>query len=120
MKLKLSSMRFLNILNYRYNLNFHSTEASKLKAQGVDILIALGHSGIIKDRELAAGCPDIDLVIGGHSHTFLFSGEQPNIEKPEDKYPVMVTQTSGKVVPVVQAYAFTKYLGFLDLEVLSN
>ena len=28
----------------------------------------------------------------------------------------MVTQTSGKKVPVVQAYAYTKYLGYLHLE----
>ncbi len=83
----------------------------------MNILIALGHSGLLRDKEIAAGCPEIDLVIGGHSHTFLFDGVQPDIEKPVDKYPVMVTQKDGKKVPVVQAFAFTKYLGFLDLEV---
>lgn len=43
-----------------------SDEAAKLKAQGVNIIIALGHSGLEKDKEIAAECPDIDLVIGGH------------------------------------------------------
>lgn len=30
-----------------------------------------------------------------------------------ESYPYMVTQKSGKKVPIVQAYAFTKYLGKL-------
>lgn len=32
----------------------------------------------------------------------------------------MVTQSSGKRVPVVQAYAYTKYLGYLELDFDSN
>ena len=45
-----------------------------LPAEGVDILIAVGHSGIEKDKEIAAGVEDIDVVVGGHSNTFLYSG----------------------------------------------
>lgn len=41
-------------------------EATKLKAEGVNIIIALGHSGIERDQQIAAMCPEIDLVIGGH------------------------------------------------------
>lgn len=40
----------------------------------------------------------------------------PDREPSEGEYPTTVTQTSGKKVPVVQAYAFTKYLGCLNLE----
>ncbi|CAO1320937.1 unnamed protein product [Diamesa hyperborea] len=93
-----------------------NTEAAKLKADGVNIIIALGHSGIERDKQIAALCPDIDLVIGGHSHTFLYSGKAPDFEDPEGEYPITVTQTTGKKVPVVQCYAFTKYLGYLHLE----
>ncbi len=79
----------------------------------MDILIALGHSGYDRDRAIAAGVPDIDLVVGGHSHSFLHSGEaQPSVEKPEGPYPTLVQQNgTGRTVPVVQAYAYTKYLG---------
>lgn len=31
-------------------------------------------------------------------------------------YPTSVTQSNGKVVPVVQAYAYTKYLGYIHVE----
>jgi 2',3'-cyclic-nucleotide 2'-phosphodiesterase (5'-nucleotidase family) len=50
-------------------------EAKRLKAQGIDILIALGHSGFGTDQKIAREVPDIDLVIGGHTNTFLYTGE---------------------------------------------
>lgn len=98
-----------------------NAEAERLKAEGVDILIALGHSGIVEDQNIALNCPLIDVVIGGHSHTFLYSGEPPiTSDTPYGPYPVVVTQGSGKKVPVVQAYAYTKYLGLLNLSFDEN
>lgn len=83
----------------------------------MNIIIALGHSGYEVDKEIAKNCPLVDVVVGGHSHTFLYSGEQPDTEKIIGPYPTIITQTSGKEVAVVQAYAFTKYLGKLELTV---
>ncbi|XP_017125485.1 protein 5NUC [Drosophila elegans] len=93
-----------------------NAEAKKMKAQGIKIIIALGHSGYLKDQEIAKNCPEVDLVIGGHTNTFLYSGAQPNAEHIDGPYPTMVKQKSGKEVPVVQAYAYTKYLGKLHLQ----
>lgn len=86
-------------------------EAKRLKEQGVDILIALGHSGFETDKRIAREVEDIDLVIGGHTNTFLYRGKPPDVEMPEGFYPTEVTQKSGRKVYVVQAYAYTKYLG---------
>ena len=36
-------------------------------------------------------------------------------EKSVGPYPFLVNQTNGKIVPVVQAYAYAKYLGHLVL-----
>lgn len=49
-------------------------EVSKLKAKGIKIIIALGHSGFAKDKLIAKLVPDLDLVVGGHTNTFLFNG----------------------------------------------
>jgi len=38
------------------------------------MLIALGHSGYDKDLEIAEQVAEIDVVVGGHSHTFLWTG----------------------------------------------
>jgi len=54
-------------------------------------------------------------VVGGHTNTFLYNGIKPSKEKIVGNYPTEVRQTSGKIVPVVQAYAYTKYLGHLVL-----
>lgn len=43
----------------------------------------------------------------------MFSEPSPSNEKATEKYPYVVVQKSGKKVPVVQAYAYTKYLGKL-------
>lgn len=96
-------------------------EARKLKEEGVEIIIALGHSGYEKDIELAEKIPELDIVVGGHSHTFLYTKKNPedpypSIETPRGEYPTYVTNlNSSKVIPVVQAYCYTKYLGHLQL-----
>jgi 5'-nucleotidase len=53
-------------MNVQYFLLVHSKETAKLKAEGVNIIIALGHSGLARDIEIATQCPDLDLLIGGH------------------------------------------------------
>lgn len=69
------------------------------------------------DLIIAEKCPDVDVVIGGHSHTFLYSGTPPDKEKPVGPYPTWVFKANGRKVPVLQAYAFTKYMGKITLEV---
>ena len=91
-------------------------EAKSLKSLGVDIIIAVGHAGYSVDQELAREVADLDLVVGGHSHTFLYSGEEPSVELSQGQYPTWVTQPSGRQVPVVQAYCYTKYIGHLNLQ----
>ncbi len=46
-------------------------EVRKLRAGGVDMVVALSHLGVDDDKVLADSVSGIDLVIGGHSHTFL-------------------------------------------------
>lgn len=43
---------------------------------GCDLLVCLSHIGLAKDRELAARVPGIDLIIGGHTHALLETGER--------------------------------------------
>ncbi|XP_063984587.1 protein 5NUC-like [Diachasmimorpha longicaudata] len=91
-------------------------EVQRLQEQGVKILIALGHSGFAMDKRIAAEVEGIDLVIGGHTNTFLYTGSKPDLEAPEGLYPTEVVQKSGRKVYVVQAYAYTKYLGNLTVD----
>jgi 5'-nucleotidase len=42
-------------------------------------------------------------------------GTPPSTEIPEDSYPVIVEQAGGHRVLIVQAYAFSKYVGNITL-----
>ncbi|XP_017295470.1 5'-nucleotidase [Kryptolebias marmoratus] len=87
----------------------------KLRTLGVNKIIALGHSGFAVDRLIARKVRDVDVVIGGHTNTFLFTGPPPSQEIPAGPYPFIVESEDGRKVPVVQAYAFGKYLGHLKV-----
>jgi len=41
-----------------------------------DLLVCLSHIGLGKDRELAVRVPGIDLIVGGHTHEALETGER--------------------------------------------
>ncbi len=53
-------------------------EVSILKNQGINKIIALGHSGFTIDKNIALEVEGIDLVIGGHTNTFLYTGIKYN------------------------------------------
>ena len=55
-------------------------EARRLEAIGVKILVAVGHAGYTTDLQLAREVAELDLVVGGHSHTFLYTGAPPSVE----------------------------------------
>lgn len=43
------------------------------------------------------------------------AGNPPSTEVAAGEYPLRVTSNDGREVPVVQAYAFGKYLGYLKV-----
>ena len=51
------------------------TEVEKLRDAGVKIIIGLSHAGYGMDKKVAAEVEGIDVIVGGHSHTFLYTGD---------------------------------------------
>ncbi|XP_049916995.1 snake venom 5'-nucleotidase-like [Epinephelus moara] len=90
-------------------------QVDKLKTLGYNKIIALGHSGFDVDQDIAKRVRGVDVVIGGHTNTFLYTGKPPSTEVPAGPYPFMVRSNDGRDVPVVQAFAFGKYLGYLKV-----
>ncbi|MCF4099577.1 bifunctional metallophosphatase/5'-nucleotidase [Maritalea mediterranea] len=76
---------------------------TQLEADGVNKIVLLSHVGINRDIAIAQAVDGIDVIVGGHSHTLL------------DEYPTMAKNPSGQDVPIVQAYAYSKYLGELSV-----
>jgi len=85
--------------------------AKELKQKGCDLVICLSHLGYdypdssrISDRKLAQQTSNIDIILGGHTHTFL---EKPTIEKNK----------KGKNVLINQVGYAGLYLGRIDIDV---
>ena len=49
-------------------------EVAALKRKGVNKIIAVGHSGFTTDKRIASEVQDIDIIVGGHTNTFLYTG----------------------------------------------
>ncbi|MFC3164031.1 5'-nucleotidase C-terminal domain-containing protein [Ciceribacter thiooxidans] len=84
----------------------------EIEATGVNKIVLLSHVGYVKDQEIAKAVDGIDVIVGGHSHTLLSSTD----EKAAGPYPTLVKSPAGVDVPIVTAYAYSKYLG--DLKVV--
>ncbi|XP_026331469.1 apyrase-like, partial [Hyposmocoma kahamanoa] len=91
-------------------------EAAILTEQGVDIIILLSHVGYTSDMRLAQSVSrDVDIIVGAHSHTLLYTGEAPDGNIPLGEYPTVVTRDDGHRIPIVQASCYTRYLGIIKL-----
>ncbi len=81
-------------------------EVDKLAAKGVNKIIVLSHSGYNVDKKVAASTKGVDVIVGGHTNTYL-SNKSKRAEGP---YPTMVGSTA-----IVSAYAYGKFLGELNI-----
>ncbi|KAF0674536.1 bifunctional metallophosphatase/5'-nucleotidase [Profundibacterium mesophilum] len=80
-------------------------EVDRLTEEGVTKIIVLSHSSYGVDKQVAENTTGVDVIVGGHSNTLL--GDMEGAEGP---YPTMVGDTA-----IVQAYAYGKYLGELNV-----
>lgn len=80
-----------------------------------DLVVAVTHIGYTKanektnDPELARASKDIDIIIGGHSHTLI----DPSAP---DKYPCIVENAEGRPVLIVQTGKSGKFIGQIRID----
>lgn len=78
--------------------------AAELKEKGCDLVVCLSHLGVQMDRNLVAKTRNIDVILGGHSHTFM-------------KGPQNYQNLDGKEVPLMHTGKSGVRVGRLDLTV---
>lgn len=76
--------------------------AALLKEEGCDLVVCLSHLGIQMDERLVANTRNIDVILGGHSHTFM-------------KGPKKYLNMDGKEVPLMHTGKNGVRVGYLDL-----
>lgn len=82
---------------------------AELEAQGIRHIIAVTHLGLERDRELARSVSGVDVIVGGHTHTYLGPGSK------DGPYPIVEHAPDGSPVLVVTAARATRYLGDLSI-----
>lgn len=76
----------------------HGVEAvSALRAENVDLIVALTHQSLEEDMKLARKCPQVNLILGGHDH-----------------HPVSAVENN---VLILKAGQNAEYLGIVDVHV---
>ena len=98
-------------VSFQDEIEFLQGAVAELQAEGITKILVLSHVGYNRDQEIVAAVDGISAIIGGHSHTRMSNTEEGAVE-----YATLVASPSGRAVPIVQAFAFSRYLGELQLD----
>ncbi len=77
-------------------------QIAALKEKGVNKIVLVSHCGLDNEKDMAKQLKDVDIIIGGHSHTRL------------DK-PVIVDHGDSTSTVIVQAWSYGRVLGNLKV-----
>lgn len=88
--------------------------AALLRSKGCDLVVAVTHigynvAGKVDDIDLARASKDIDIIIGGHSHTFVDPATP-------DKTPYWIPNAEGRDVLVAQTGKYGRNVGYIKLD----
>jgi len=86
----------------------------ELVAKGVSNIVLLTHYQYSNDLQLAGALTDVDVIIGGDSHTLLGDFDSVGL-KSEGAYPTFMKNKDGDKVCVAQAWQYTQILGELSV-----
>lgn len=76
-----------------------SEQVRSLRGQGADLIIAISHMGAALDEDLAENVSGIDLIVGGHDHTYI----NTSIDSPDGHRTLIVQDgTSGERMGVLR------------------
>lgn len=91
-----------------------------LTKQGINKIVLVTHIGYNVDQQLVLQLHDVDLVVGGHSHTPLGTPDLPGWPTPQGPYPTVVKDSVGQPIPIVQCWEWSKVFGDIKLQFDAN
>lgn len=89
----------------------------ELEAKGIKRIIALGHNGYGPDMELAAKTRGLDLIVGGHSHSYLGDPQNPLYQGP---FPTIIKSLDAENTLIVQVMVLLPKKYLQSTLILSN
>jgi 5'-nucleotidase len=92
----------------------------ELKAQGIRHIVALTHQGYAADQAMATRLTDVDVIIGGDSHSLIGDFRAVGVTSSSGAYPTVVTNKDGQTVCVGQAWEYGKAVGLMNVQFHDN
>jgi len=91
-----------------------------LTRRGVNKIVVVSHIGYTEDQALARQLRDVDVIVGGHSHTPLGTPALEGWRASGGPYPTVVKDAAGQNLPIVQAWEWGKVIGRIKLDFDGN
>jgi 5'-nucleotidase len=87
----------------------------ELKSQGINKIVLLTHAGIENDKDYASKLSDVDIIIGGDSHTLMGDFDDLGLSATETSYPLQTTDKNGKKVCIGHAWQYNYAMGQMSV-----
>ncbi|MDE6485506.1 MAG: bifunctional metallophosphatase/5'-nucleotidase [Duncaniella sp.] len=108
-------------ITYSPAIESANAEAARLRQNGAEMVIAVTHIGYEEDDparpddiDLAKASSDIDIIIGGHSHTVVTPSADPSAPAS------VLLNSKSQPVTVVQTGSTGTYLGHIDIDLVTK
>ena len=105
------TLSIVKVQNLEETIKTVQKEADKLKAQGINKIILLSHSGNPNDKKIAKAVDGIDIIFGAHTHNLI-----KNIKEKEN----LLYSKSGEPVIITQAGKDAENIGMLNVDFDEN
>lgn len=86
-----------------------------LKSQGVKHIVLITHIGFDADLQMAKQLQDVDVIVGGDSHTLVGDFSEIGLSG-RGTYPAVAHNKGGGLVCIVQAWEYAKAVGLLTVK----
>ena len=106
----LASTRFANEL-----ASAQATIDTLKRSHGVRHIVLVTHQGYARDQAMAAQLSDVDVIIGGDSHTLL-GDFSPLGMRSSGPYPTVVKNKDGDLVCIGQAWEYAKVFALMQVQ----
>ncbi len=111
-----NSSRPLSTTEFKDEATSAQKAIDQLRSQGVRHVVVLSHLGYEADKLLAPQLSDVDVIIGGDSHSLLGDFSAVGLANSSGSYPTKVQNKSGEMVCIGQAWEYAKAYGLMNVK----
>ncbi len=109
------SSRPLSTTVFEDELAAAQSTINELKKLGITRIVLLTHQGYSADKAMASQLTDVDVIIGGDSHSLLGDFTALGVTSTEGSYPTITRNKDGDPVCIGQSWEYNKAIGEMTI-----